>query len=279
MPERVAPEREAAGSTRWSRARPRPSPTSPTAPPSPSAGSACRQPDRADRGAARAGDDRSVHREQQLRRRRLGARRPAERPAHPQDDRVVRGREQGVRAAVPLGRARARAHPAGHARREAPRRRRGHRRLLHADGRGHAGRRGRAARGSTTATAASPSRRRPRTCARSAVGDDAARVRAGGGDHHRLRAGARPARATGTATSCSTSRPATSTRSRRWRGASASPRSRSSSSRASSTPTPCTCPASTCTASCEVGTDIEKRIERRTVTAPPSDTKGPEPWR
>ena len=43
----------------------------------------------------------------------------------------LRGREQGVRAAVPLGRARGGAQPAGHARRADPRRRRGHRRLLH----------------------------------------------------------------------------------------------------------------------------------------------------
>ena len=71
--------------------------------------------------------------------------------------------------------------------------------------------------------------------------------------------------ATGTATSSSTSRPATSRRSPRWPGGSASPRSRSSSSRASSTPMRCTCPACSCDRIVVVGTDIEKRIERRTV--------------
>ena len=85
-------------------------------------------------------------------------------------------------------------------------------------------------------------------------------------------------RATATATSCSTSPPATSTRSPRWPGGSASRRSRSSSSRASSTPTPSTCRASTSHRIVEVGTDIEKRIERRTVSAG-SATEGELTWR
>ena len=76
-----------------------------------------------------------------------------------------------------------------------------------------------------------------------------------------------PPRATGTATSSSTSRRATSTRSPRWPGASASPRSRSSSSPASSTPTQIHLPGIYVHRIVEVGTDIEKRIERRTVSA------------
>ena len=75
----------------------------------------------------------------------LGPRHPARRQAHRADDLVVRRREQGVRAAVPLRRAGGRADAAGHARRAAAGRRRRHPRVLHRHRRRHAGRRGRAA--------------------------------------------------------------------------------------------------------------------------------------
>ena len=63
----------------------------------------------------------------------------------------LRGREQGVRAAVPLRRAGGGAQPAGHAGRAHPRGRLRHRRLLHPHRRGHADRRGQGDRGSSTA--------------------------------------------------------------------------------------------------------------------------------
>ena len=67
------------------------------------------------------------------------------RPPDRADDLVLRRGEQGVRPAVPLRRARGRAHAAGHAGRAAARRRRRHPGVLHRDRRGHPGRRGRAA--------------------------------------------------------------------------------------------------------------------------------------
>jgi hypothetical protein len=151
------------------------------------------QPDCPHRRPTRAGHDRPLDRLEQLRRRRLGSRRAAERPPNPQDDVVVRGGEQGVRAAVPLGRARARAHPAGNPRREAARRRIGHRRVLHAVGRRHPGVGGRA----------SPPVRRLRGRRRRVARQGRAllrrlgsgsQLRARGGDRHRLRARARVAR-------------------------------------------------------------------------------------
>ena len=84
-------------------------------------------------------------RQQQLRRGRLGARPAAAGRRIRRDRRVVRGREQGVRAAVPGRRARGGADPAGHARRASSCRRERDRRLLHAHRRGHAGGRRRAA--------------------------------------------------------------------------------------------------------------------------------------
>ncbi len=219
---------------------------------SPSAGSASRQPHRLDRGAARPGDPRPLGRVEQLRRRRLGARHSARGRSHPQDDLVVRRREQGVRAAVPLRRTRTRAHPAGHPRREAAGRRVGHRSLLHADRCGHAGRRGRPA----------ASLRRRRRHRRGIPGQRrahlrrerrATRVRARRSHHHRLLARARRTRATATATSSSARPRAPSTPSPRWPDAPASCRWSTSSNPESSTRMPCTCPASTCTASSRSG--------------------------
>ncbi len=70
---------------------------------------------------------------QQLRRRRLRPRHPPPQQADREDGLELRRREQGVRAPVPLRRARGRAHAAGHARRAPPRGRRGHPGVLHAD--------------------------------------------------------------------------------------------------------------------------------------------------
>ena len=78
--------------------------------------------------AARARDEEPHRRVEQLRRRRLRPRHPAPQQADREDGLELRRREQGVRAAVPLGRARGRADAAGHARRAAPRGRRRHRR-------------------------------------------------------------------------------------------------------------------------------------------------------
>ena len=71
--------------------------------------------------------------------------------ADPEDDQLLRRREQGVRAPVPGRRARGRVQPAGHAGRADPRRRRRHPGLLHQDRRRHAGRRGQGDRASSTA--------------------------------------------------------------------------------------------------------------------------------
>ncbi len=125
------------------------------------------QPHRPHRGSARPGDPRPVGRVEQLRRRRPGGSVSCSGPPHPQDDLVVRRREQGVRTAVPLGRTRARAHPAGP---PSPRssgpagRDRGlyYRRPVWAPRSPRA-----ACRVATTGQAASRWRRRSRTCARS----------------------------------------------------------------------------------------------------------------
>ena len=82
--------------------------------------------------------------------------------ADPPDDRVLRRREQGVRAPVPRGRARGRAHAAGHPRRAPARRRRRHRRLLHPDRCRHARSPTADCRGGTPPTGTSPSPRPPR---------------------------------------------------------------------------------------------------------------------
>ena len=73
----------------------------------------------ADRGAARFGREGPDLREQQRRRGRFRPGPAAEHAAGAQDDRVLRGREQGIRAPVPVGRAGAGIHAAGHAGREA----------------------------------------------------------------------------------------------------------------------------------------------------------------
>ncbi|CAA9353671.1 MAG: Succinyl-CoA:3-ketoacid-coenzyme A transferase subunit A, partial [uncultured Nocardioidaceae bacterium] len=125
---------------------------------------------------------------EQLRGRRLGTGPAADGPADPADGRLLRGGEQGVRPSVPLRRARGGADSAGDAGRAAARRRVRDRRLLHRDGRGHAGGRGRAAvevrrgrvgRGRLTGQggAVVPGRRR------------GARLRPRAGHHLRLRAG------------------------------------------------------------------------------------------
>ena len=72
------------------------------------------------------------HRRQQRRRRRLRHGPAAQDAPGEEGDRLVRRREQGVRAPGAGRRARAAADAAGHARREAARRRRRHPRLLHA---------------------------------------------------------------------------------------------------------------------------------------------------
>ncbi len=63
--------------------------------------------------------------------------RAAQDAADQEDDRQLRRREQGVRAAVPGQGDRGRADAAGHARRAHPRGRRRHRRVLHSHRRGH----------------------------------------------------------------------------------------------------------------------------------------------
>ena len=73
----------------------------------------------ADRGAARFGRQGPDLREQQRRRGRFRPGPAAEHAAGAQDDRVLRGREQGIRAPVPVGRAGAGIHAAGHAGRAA----------------------------------------------------------------------------------------------------------------------------------------------------------------
>ena len=155
------------------------------------------------------------------------------------DDRVLRRGEQGVRPAVPRRRARGRAHPAGHARRAAARRRR--RASRRSTPRPASAPRSptAACRGATTPTARSRWPRRPRRPATFGGRD----VRARGGDRHRLRARARRGRATGTATSSSaqTARNFNPLCGDGRRG-SPSPRSSSSSSPARSTRTTSTLP-------------------------------------
>ena len=98
-----------------------------------------RYPERADPRSARLRRPGPGGREQQLRRGRLGARAAAAGGSDPADHRVVRGREQGVRAAVPGRGARGGADPAGHAGRASSCRWERDRGVLHADRGGHAG--------------------------------------------------------------------------------------------------------------------------------------------
>ena len=93
----------------------------------------------ADRRAARHEGEEPDRDLEQRRCRRLRSRPVARDAPDQEDDLELRRREQGVRAPVPGRRARARVHAAGHAGREAARRRRRHSGLLHAHRRGHAG--------------------------------------------------------------------------------------------------------------------------------------------
>ena len=105
----------------------------------------------------------------------------ADHPGH----RVLRRREQGIRAPVPGRRVDGRADPAGHARRTAARRRKRNRRVLHPDRRRHAGRRRRPA-------VALPPRRQRGAGVTPEGGPDVRRTAdaARGVDRHRLRTGA-----------------------------------------------------------------------------------------
>ncbi len=98
---------------------------------------------------------------EQLRHQRPRTRRPPQGAPGPEDGRLLRRREQGVRAAAPRRRDRGRAQPAGHAGRADPRRRLRDRRLLHAHRRRNPDRRGQG----------DPDHRRARsTCSRSRSG-------------------------------------------------------------------------------------------------------------
>ena len=113
---------------------------------------------RADRRSDRPGRARLDHRQQQRRQRGHRPRCAHQGEARAQDPVLLSaaGGLVALRRAIPLGRDRARARPAGHARRAHPRRRRGDRRLLHAHGLRHAARRGQG----------DAAHRRPRLCAR-----------------------------------------------------------------------------------------------------------------
>ncbi len=182
-----------------------------------------RHPERPDPGAATTqGADGPDGRLQQLRRRRVGPRRPARRPSGSRRTTAsLRRREQGVRAAVPRRRARGRADPAGHARRAA------------------AGRRLPASPpsspptgvGTQVADGGLPWRYDPDGDGRAglaAEGDRATSTAASTCSRRRSSPTSRwcaPRSATGTATSSSTRRRATSTRCARWPAGSRSPRS------------------------------------------------------
>ena len=190
---------------------------------------------------------------EQLRRRRVGPRRPARRPPDRPDDVVLRRREQGVRPAVPLRRARGRADAAGHARRAAARRRRRHPRLLHGDRRRHPGRRGRAALALRTPTA----RWRSSSPAKETREFDRRRARRGR-TSSRSRSSptsrwSTPGRATAPATSSTARARATSTRCAPPPGGSRSPRSSTWSTSARSGPRRSTRPASSCSGSSRSG--------------------------
>jgi len=158
--------------------------------------------------------------EQQLRGRRLGPRHPARRPPDPPHDLELRRREQGVRAPVPLRRARARAGAAGHARRAAA-----------AGGAGipafytPAGVGSQVAEGGLRwSTARRDGQGRQRAQGEALVRRQGLRPRA---RHHRRLGIVKAWRATATATSSSTPPPATSTRSAPSPPSTRSPRSRS----------------------------------------------------
>ena len=106
-----------------------------------------RHPGRPDRGRARLRRQGPHGGLQQHGRRRQGPRRADRSRPGPQGHRLLRRGEQAVRRAVPRRQAGSGVHPAGHARRAAPRRRRRHPGLLHQDRRRHPGRRRQAARG------------------------------------------------------------------------------------------------------------------------------------
>ena len=221
-------------------------PTSPTAPrSSPAASASAASPRTASRALRELGTKDLTFVSQQLRRRRLRPRHPARATSRSEDDLELRRREQGVRAAVPLGRARGRAHAAGHARRAPPRRRRRHPGVLHADRRRHRGQRRR--------PAAHVRRRRHRRegaarrrRSREFDGRDYVLER---GDHRRLRdregVEGRPLRQPRLPPHRDELQPADGDRRRR----SPSPRSRSSSRSARSIPITSTRRASSCSAS------------------------------
>ena len=95
-----------------------------------------------DRRAPSPRHARPHHHQQQRRHRRLRHRAAAQVAPGAEDDLHLRRREQGVRAPVPAEGNRGRTGAAGHVLRAHPRGGRGHRRLLHADRRRHAGGRG-----------------------------------------------------------------------------------------------------------------------------------------
>ena len=171
-----------------------------------------RRADRADPRPARARGRRARGRLEQLRRRRLGPRAAARGGPHPQGDRLVHRREQGVRAAVPRRRGRGRADAAGHARRAAARGRRRHPRLLHAGGRRNGGLRRRDAAALRRGRLGRDGQRARRSCDRSTP--SAGRATTCSSRPSAPTSGScAPRSATGTATCGSRSRPATSTRS------------------------------------------------------------------
>ena len=229
---------------------------------------AVRHPVGADRRAAGAGRGRAGGGVEQLRCRRVGSRAAAVREADPADDLLLRGGEQGVRAAVPARGARGRADPAGHAGRADACRWHGHPRVLHRDRGRHAGGRGRAAVAVRLRRQRGRWPRRRRRCGPSR------RPRATRSSCSRRRSSPTsgwcgPGRATGTATWCSASPRGTSTRWRRCAAGSRSPRSSTWSSRARSTPDEVHTPGVFVQRVVELTPEqaADKRIEKRTVPA------------
>ena len=201
----------------------------------------CGIPTRADPGAARRRRRRPRGRLEQLRRRRLGLGPAAADKRIRRMIVVVRRGEQGVRAAVPLRRARGRADPAGHAGRAAARRRLGHPGVLHRDRRRHPGRRRRPAVAVRRRRQRGASPRPPKETREFDVDGRATYVleQAITTDFGLVRAcEGRPARQPRLPRVRPQLQPAVP----RWPGGSRSPRSRSWSSPASSTPTTSTCP-------------------------------------
>ena len=133
----------------------------------------CGIPENLIAGAGRERREGPHHRRQQRRRGRLRHGPAAQDAPGEEGDRLVRRREQGVRAPGARRRARPAAHAAGHAGGEAARRRRRHPGLLHAHRRRHQARR--EARRPRSSTAGS-------TCSRRRIRADLAIVKAWKGD-------------------------------------------------------------------------------------------------